>query len=73
MNVNYLECVFGVLNLLFVFRKGVYIDSPSKIWLLELLSGFPTATESITNISRKSCRVPAHDRDMTAHDRDISN
>ena len=73
MNVKCLEYVIGVLNLSFVFRKGVYIDNPSKIWLLEPLSGFPMVTGSITNISRKSCRVPAHDRDIPAHDHDIGN
>ena len=70
MNVKCLECVIGVLNLLFVIRKGVYIDNPSKIWLLEPLSGSPTATGTISNIFRKTCRVPAHGRD---HDRDIGN
>ena len=44
MNVKCLIYVIGVLNLSFVFRKGVYIDNPSKIWLLEPLSGSPTAT-----------------------------
>ena len=71
MNVKCLECVIGVLNLSFVIRKGVYIDNPSKIWLLELpLSGSLTATGIISNNSRKTCRVPAHGRD---HDRDIGN
>ena len=73
MNVKCLEYVIGVLNLSFVFRKGVYIDNPSKIWLLEPLSGSPMATGTISNNSRKSCRVPAHDRDIAAHDRDIGN
>ena len=73
MNVNFLECVLGVLNLSFVFRKGVYIDNPSKIWLLEPLSGSPTATRTISNSSRKSSSMPAHNRDIPAHGRDIGN
>ena len=73
MNVKCLEYVIGVLNISFVFRKGVYIDNPSKIWLLDSLSGSPTAIGTISNNSRKSCRVPAHDRDIPAHDRDIGN
>ena len=73
MNVKCLVCVIGVLNLSFVIRKGVYIDNPSKIWLLEPLSGSLTATGIISNNSRKSCRVPAHGRDIANHDRDIGN
>ena len=73
MNVKCLECVLGVLNLSFVIRKGVYIDNPSKIWLLEPLSGSPTATGIISNNFQKTCRVPAHGRDITSHDRDIGN
>ena len=73
MNVKCLECVLRVLNLSFVIRKGVYIDNPSKIWLLEPLSGSLMATEIISNNSRKTCRVPAHGRDIAAHDCDIGN
>ena len=73
MNVKCLEYVIGVLNLSFVIRKGVYIDNPSKIWLLEPLSGSPTATRMFSNNSRKSCRVPAHDRDIASHGHDIGN
>ena len=73
MNVKCLIYVIGVLNLSFVIRKGVYIDNPSKIWLLEPLSGSPTATGMFSNNSRKSCRVPAHGRDIDSHDRDIGN
>ena len=73
MNVKYLECVLGVLNLSFVFRKGVYIDNPSKIWLLEPLSGSLTAIGMFSNNSQKTCRVPAHGHDIAAHDRDIGN
>ena len=73
MNVKYLECVLGVLNLSFVIRKGVYIDNPSKIWLLDPLSGSPMATGMFSNNSQKSYSVPAHGRDIAAHDRDISN
>ena len=73
MNVKCLECVIGVLNLSFVIRKGVYIDNPSKIWLLEPLSGSPMATGTISNNSQKSCRMPAHGRDIATHDRDIGN
>ena len=73
MNVKCLECVIGVLNLSFVIRKGVYIDNPSKIWLLEPLSGSLTATGIISNNSRKTCRVPAHGRDIASHDRNIGN
>ena len=73
MNVKCLEYVIGVLNLSFVIRKGVYIDNPSKIWLLEPLSGSLTAIGIFSNNSRKTYRVPAHGRDITAHDRDIGN
>ena len=71
MNVKCLECVIGVLYLSFVIRKGVYIDNPSKIWLLEPLSGSPMAIGMFSNNSRKTCSVPAHGRDIAAHDRDI--
>ena len=73
MNVKCLECVIRVLNLSFVIRLGVYIDNPSKIWLLEPLSGSLTATGIISNNFRKTCRVPAHGRDIDDHDRDIGN
>ena len=73
MNIKCLECVIGVLNILFVIRKGVYIDNPSKIWLLEPLSGSPTATGMFSNNSRKTCSVPAHGHDIASHDRDIGN
>ena len=73
MNVKCLECVIGVLNLLFVIRKGVYIDNPSKIWLLEPLSRSLMAAGIFLNNSQKSCRMAAHDRDISAHDRDIGN
>ena len=73
MNVKCLECILGVLNLSFMIRKGVYIDNPSKIWLLEPLSGCLTATGIFSNNFRKTCRVPAHGRDIAAHDHDIGN
>ena len=73
MNVKCLECILGVLNIPFVIRKGVYIDNPLKIWLLEPLSGSLTVIEIFSNNSRKTCRVPAHGRDIAAHDRDIGN
>ena len=73
MNVKCLECVIGVLNISFVIRKGVYIDNPSKIKLLEPLGVSSTVIGSFSNNSRKSCRMAAHDRDISAHDRDIGN
>ena len=49
MNVKCLEYVIGVLNLSFVIKKGVYIDNPSKIWLLEVSNMSPTFKKYFPN------------------------